>query len=165
VRNPARVRRLVLYGPPAFLFLEPTPERKDLGRVMRELMKAAWGAGGSNPFGRMLAELFVGPSADADTREIFDRMQRASTDRDTALAYLHAMAADVRSEARKLEVPTLVLHRRNDAIAPFESAKAAAALIPGARFVPLLGDNHWPMANDAHAAVMIRSITQFLDEA
>ena len=92
-------------------------------------------------------------------------MQRASTDRDTALAYLRAMAADVRDEARKLSVPTLVVHRRGDAIAPFEAAKAAASLIPGARFVPLAGDNHWPMADDLSAPVMIRSITQFLDEA
>jgi pimeloyl-ACP methyl ester carboxylesterase/DNA-binding winged helix-turn-helix (wHTH) protein len=164
-RNPARVRRLVLYGPPAFLFLETTPELQSLGRVMRELVKAAWGGGGSDVFGQMLAQLFVGQTADADTRDLFDRMQRASTDRDTALAYLRAMAADARDEARKLSVPTLVVHRRGDAIAPFESAKAAAALIPGARFVPLAGDNHWPMANDPSAPVMIRSIAQFLDEA
>ncbi len=165
VRNPSRVRRLVLYGPPAFLFLEATPELQSLGRVMRELVKAAWGGGGSELFGRMLAQLFVGQSADDDTRELFDHMQRASTDRDTALAYLHAMPADAREEARKLSVPTLVVHRRGDAIAPFEAAKAAASLIPGARFVPLAGDNHWPMADDLSAPVMLRSITQFLDEA
>ena len=165
VRNPSRVRRLVLYGPPAILFLETTPEAKSLGRVMRELVKAAWGGGGSDVFGHMLAQLFVGQTADADTRELFDRMQRASTDRDTALAYLHAMAADARDEARKLSVPTLVVHRRGDAISPFEAAKAAASLIPGARFVPLAGDNHWPMVNDPSAPIMIRSITQFLDEA
>ena len=165
VRNPSRVRRLVLYGPPAFLFLETTPESQSLGRVMRELVKAAWGGGGSDVFGHMLAQLFVGQTADADTRELFDRMQRASTDRDTALAYLRAMAADARDEARKLSVPTLVVHRRGDAIAPFEAAKVAASLIPGARFVPLAGDNHWPMAHDTSAPIMIRSITQFLDEA
>lgn len=163
-RNPSRVRRLVLYGPLAFLFLETTPELQSLGRVMRELVKAAWGGGGSNLFGRMLAELFVGQSADAETRELFDRMQRASTSRDAALAYLRALPTDARDEARKLTVPTLVVHRRHDAIAPFESAKVAASLIPGARFVPLAGDNHWPMADDLSAPVMIRSITQFLDE-
>jgi pimeloyl-ACP methyl ester carboxylesterase len=113
----------------------------------------------------MLAQLFVGQSSDDATRELFDQMQRASTDRDTALAYLHAMPADARDEARKLSVPTLVVHRRGDAIAPFEAAKAAASLIPGARFVPLAGDNHWPMADDLSAPVMLRSITQFLDEA
>ena len=165
VRNPSKVRRLVLYGPPAFLFVEQTEEMASLGRVMLELVKGAWGGGGSPLFGGMLAQLFVGQSADPETRELFDRMQRASTDRDTALAYLRAMAADARDEARKLAVPTLVMHRRGDAIAPFESAKAAAAIIPGARFVPLAGDNHWPMADDSSATAMLRSISQFLDEA
>jgi len=164
-RNPARVRRLIIYGPPAFLFLENTDELKSLGRVMQELVKAAWGGSGSERFGRMLAELFVGQSANAETRELFDRMQRATADRDTALAYLRAMAADARDEARKLAVPTMVIHRRDDAIAPFESAKAAAALIPGARFVPLAGDAHWPMVDDLSTPIMLRSIRQFLDEA
>jgi pimeloyl-ACP methyl ester carboxylesterase/DNA-binding winged helix-turn-helix (wHTH) protein len=163
VRHPRRVRRLVLYGPPAFLFLDDSPARVNLARVVRALMKASWG-NGSNVFGRMLAELFVGQSADADTRELFDRMQRASTDTETALAYIGGMPTDGRSDARKLAVPTLVVHRRDDAIAPIESGKVAASLIPGARFVPLAGDNHWPMADDLSAPVMIRSIREFLDE-
>jgi pimeloyl-ACP methyl ester carboxylesterase/DNA-binding winged helix-turn-helix (wHTH) protein len=163
VRHPARVRRLVLYGPPAFLFLDPSPERENLGRVVRSLMQAAWG-GGSNLFGRMLAELFVGLYASAETCELFDRMQRASTDRETAMAYVNGMRTDGRDDARKVSVPTLVVHRRDDAVAPIESAKVAASLIPGARFVPLAGDNHWPMADDLSAPVMIRSIREFLDE-
>jgi pimeloyl-ACP methyl ester carboxylesterase/DNA-binding winged helix-turn-helix (wHTH) protein len=162
VRHPSRVRRLVLYGPPGFLFLDRTPELVDLGRVMRELIKAAWGAGRSNRFGQMLAELFVGASADEETRALFDRMQRASTDRETALAYFNAMPSDARDEARKLSVPTLIVHRREDGIAPFEAAKVAASNVPGARFVPLVGDNHWPMADDLSAPVMIRAIRDFL---
>jgi pimeloyl-ACP methyl ester carboxylesterase len=163
VRHPARVRRLVLYGPPAFLFLDDSPERVNLGRVVRSLMQASWG-GGSNVFGRMLAELFVGQSADAETRELFDGMQRASTDTETALAYVNGMRTDGREDARKIAMPTLVVHRRDDAVAPIESSKVAASLIPGARFVPLAGDNHWPMADDLSAPVMIRSIREFLDE-
>jgi len=163
VRHPERVRRLVLYGPPAFLFLDANPALVNLGRVVRALMKASWGSG-SNVFGRMLAELFVGQSADADARELFDRMQRASTNTETALAYIAGMPSDGRSDARKLTVPTLVVHRRDDAVAPIESGKVAASLIPGARFVPLAGDNHWPMADDLSAPVMIRSIREFLDE-
>ena len=164
VRNPSRVRRLVLYGPPGYLFLEITPELASLGRVLRELITAAWGAGDSNRFGQLLAQVFVGQSADRQTRELFDRMQRASTDRETALAYLRAMQSDVREDARKVRVPTLVVHRRDDAIAPFEAAKVATSLIPGARFVSLTGDAHWPMADDLSASAMIRSIREFLEE-
>ena len=112
----------------------------------------------------MLAQVFVGQSADDQTRELFDRMQRASTDRETALAYLSALPSDMREDARRVRVPTLVLHRRDDAIAPLEAAKVAASLIPGARFVPLSGDNHWPMADDLSAQVIIRSIREFLEE-
>ena len=163
VRHPERVRRVVIYGPPAGLFLDATPELKSLGRVIRELVEAAWG-GGSETFGRMLAELFVGQSASTETRDLFDRMQRASTDRETALAYLRAMLADIRDIASQVRVPVLVVHRRNDAISHFDGAVAAAAIIPGARFVPLDGDNHWPMADDPSAAVLIRTIRDFLDE-
>ncbi len=163
-RNPSRVRRLVLYGPPGYLFLKTSPELESLGRVLRELIKAAWGGGDSSLFGQLLAQVFVGRSADDRTRELFDRMQRASTDRETALAYLRAMRSDVREDARRVRVPTLVIHRRDDAIAPFEAAKVAASLIPSARLVPLTGDNHWPMANDPSAPVMIRSIREFLEE-
>jgi pimeloyl-ACP methyl ester carboxylesterase/DNA-binding winged helix-turn-helix (wHTH) protein len=163
VRHPGRVRRLVLYGPPGFLFLDRSPEQTNLRRVVFELVRASWGSG-SSVFGRMLAELFVGLYASAETCELFDRMQRASTDRETALAYVQNIVSDVRDAARKISVPTLILHRRDDACCPFESGKVAASLIPGARFVPLAGDNHWPLAHDPSAPAMIRSIREFLDE-
>ena len=163
VRQPDRVRRLVLYGPPGPLFLDRSPAQTNLRRVVYELVRASWG-GGPSVFGRMLAELFVGLYATPETCELFDRMQRASTDRETALAYIENIVSDVRDAARKISVPTLILHRRDDAVCPFDSGKAAASLIPGARFVPLEGDNHWPMANDPSAPVMIRAIREFLDE-
>jgi len=163
VRHPGRVRRLVLYGPPGFLFLERSPEQTNLRRVVHELVRASWGSGPS-VFGRMLAELFVGLYASPETCELFDRMQRAAADRETALAYVENIMCDVRAAARKIDVPTLILHRRDDAVCPFESGKVAASLIPGARFVPLAGDNHWPLAHDSSAPAMIRSIREFLDE-
>jgi pimeloyl-ACP methyl ester carboxylesterase/DNA-binding winged helix-turn-helix (wHTH) protein len=163
VRHPERVRRLVLYGPPGFLFLERSPAQTNLRRVVHELVRASWG-GGPSVFGRMLAEMFVGLYASPETCELFDRMQRAAADRETALAYVENIMSDVRAAASKINVPTLILHRRDDAVCPFESGKVAASLIPGARFVPLAGDNHWPLAHDSSAPAMIRSIREFLDE-
>ena len=163
VRHPERVRRLVLYGPPGFLFLDRSPAQTNLRRVVHELVRASWG-GGPSVFGRMLAELFVGLYASPETCELFDRMQRAAADRETALAYVENIMSDVRDAARKISVPTLILHRRDDAVCPFESGKVAASLISGARFVPLAGDNHWPLAHDPSAPAMIRSIREFLDD-
>ena len=41
-----------------------------------------------------------------------------------------------------MTAPTLVLHGRADAGVPFEEGRLLAALIPGARFVPLDSPNH-----------------------
>ena len=49
---------------------------------------------------------------------------------------------DVTELARQVRVPTLVLHARGDARVPFDEGRRLAALIPGARFVPLDSDNH-----------------------
>jgi pimeloyl-ACP methyl ester carboxylesterase len=163
LRNPDRVRRLVLYGPPAFLFRGREDEDRALGKVMISLVDAAWGSG-SGVFGRMLAEIFVGQSASSETRDLFDRMQRASTDKETAITYFRSMARGERPDIAALRVPTLIAHRRDDVIAPFEAARAAARKIPGARLVALEGDNHWPMADDPDAPVLLRTIRQFLDE-
>lgn len=163
LRQPERVRTLILYGPPAFLFREAEEADKALGKVMLSLVDAGWGSGDS-PFGRMLAELFVGRSASAETRELFDRMQRASTDKKTAIAYFRSMSKGPRPEIASLSTPTVLLHRHDDAIAPFSASRAAAKAIPRARLVPLGGDNHWPMADDPNSAVLLQALQKFLSE-
>ena len=46
-----------------------------------------------------------------------------------------------------IRVPTLVIHRTEDII-PVEGARWLAGQIPGARFVELAGDDHWPWITD-----------------
>ena len=164
VRHPARVRRLVLYGPPGVPVPRSQP-RADESTARRARARAGRrGAAVRACSGACSRSCSSGLYADAETCELFDRMQRASTDRETALAYIENIVSDVRDAARKISVPTLILHRRDDAVCPFESGKVAASLIPGARFVPLAGDNHWPLADDPSAPVMVRAIREFLDD-
>jgi pimeloyl-ACP methyl ester carboxylesterase len=49
---------------------------------------------------------------------------------------------DVRALCARVTQPTLVLHAVGDAMCPFEEGRRLAALIPGARFVPLESRNH-----------------------
>ena len=164
VRNPKRVRRLILFGPQSHTFLPKTDEMVESGRAIRSMLRLAWG-GGSPFYGRLLAALFVGESADAATRDYFDRMQRASTDKEGAIRYIESMKVqDLREEARKVSVPTLVVHRRDDHLCEFRSGREAATLIPGARFVPLPGDNHWPLSDDPGADLFIKVVDDFLRE-
>jgi class 3 adenylate cyclase len=45
-------------------------------------------------------------------------------------------------------MPTVVLHRRDDQITPFEEARKLAKLLPNGRLVPLEGNNHIVWAGD-----------------
>jgi len=68
--------------------------------------------------------------------------ERASASPGMAYALLQSLREiDVTSAARSIQVPTLVLHRRDDFV-PIDSARRLADLIPGARFVELEGQDH-----------------------
>ncbi|HZE17994.1 MAG TPA: adenylate/guanylate cyclase domain-containing protein, partial [Mycobacterium sp.] len=64
---------------------------------------------------------------------------------------------DVRAILSSVRVPTLVVHRKNEAI-PIEFARELAANIPSAQLVELEGVDHWPAVGD------IKSITGEVEE-
>ncbi len=51
---------------------------------------------------------------------------------------------DVRAALPTIQVPTLVLHRQGDRIAPIAAGQYMASQIPNAKFVALEGDDHLP---------------------
>ena len=55
---------------------------------------------------------------------------------------------DVRDILDSIHVPTLVVQRTGDRIAPIEGARLIAEKIDGARFVELEGEDHVPFAGD-----------------
>jgi class 3 adenylate cyclase len=71
---------------------------------------------------------------------------------------------DVQDLAPLVRVPTLVIHRRGDTAIPFAAGREFAALIPGARFLPLEGRNHVPMPDEQDTAEMLSAIDAFLLE-
>jgi class 3 adenylate cyclase len=52
-----------------------------------------------------------------------------------------------------VRVPTLVLHRRDDALVPVRHGRQIASQIPDARFVELEGADHLPFVGDAEAVL------------
>ena len=144
-RFPDRVERLLLYGAYA-----------DGGSIAPEQVRAAvvgavrshWGLGS-----RVLADVFLG---DVGTREHerFARFQRAATSAETAAALLElTYRNDVRDELARVQVPTLVLHRRSDRAIPYRLGRELAAAIPHAALVPLEGSAHFPCAGDTDSVV------------
>jgi pimeloyl-ACP methyl ester carboxylesterase len=62
----------------------------------------------------------------------------------------------------QVKVPTLVLHCRDEVVAPFEEGRLLAASIPGARFVPLEGRNHLLLESEPAWGKFIAEVRNFL---
>jgi DNA-binding CsgD family transcriptional regulator len=104
------------------------------------------------------------PDAGAEQMAWFDDLQRVTTDPETAVKIRHARNDDEVTEVAKLiSTPTLVLHARDDALAPYSEGRLLATLIPGARFVPLESRNHVLLAGDPAFAAFRREVEAFLD--
>ena len=143
-QNPLRVSYLVLFG--TFCH-RPELDRPTFDALLT-FIRGNWGmASGA------LAGMFV-PDLDPDHLKWFLRLEREGADGDS-VARMGAMEslADVTVAAEGLLVPTLVLHRREDAVVPFERGVELAGIIPGARFVPLQGEQHYWFRGNAQAII------------
>jgi pimeloyl-ACP methyl ester carboxylesterase/class 3 adenylate cyclase len=70
---------------------------------------------------------------------------------------------DVRGVLPSIHVPTLVVHRREDAIVPERQARYVADHIPGARYVSLPGVDHVPFVGDQ--AAILDEVQEFVTGA
>jgi pimeloyl-ACP methyl ester carboxylesterase len=143
---PDRTSALVLYGStPRFrtdddISWGATDEQIE---VVLSDVAARWGEGA-------LLEAFA-PSAAGDPQmdEVWGRFQRAGASPAMARAVMAALfEIDVRDILPTIRVPTLILHRTGDLIAPVEGARLMAERIPDARLVEFEGDDHVPFTGD-----------------
>ena len=139
--HPERVTRLVLYGGYAVGWARRGPADKERGEAIIALMRQGWGQ--DNPAFRQIFTSQMMPGATSEHMGWFNELQRNTTSPENAARLRLAMGhIDVRPLLPTLTVPTLVLHARGDAVAPFDGGRKMASMIPGARFVPLEGQNH-----------------------
>ncbi len=144
-QNPERVDRLVLYGSYPRGADIASPSAREL---MVSIVEKQWGLGA-----RVLADVFL-PNATANDREEFARFQRRSASREAASTALRAVyEMDSTAYLSRVRVPTLVLHRRDDRAIPFALGREVADTVPGATFVELNGEDHFPWLGDSLAVV------------
>jgi class 3 adenylate cyclase/pimeloyl-ACP methyl ester carboxylesterase len=143
VRHPERVSHLVLYGGYALgrNRRARSAAEKDENAAMLTLMRLGWGK--ENPaFRQLFTSQFI-PGASRVEADWFNELQRITVSPETAARITEATGEiDVVELLPRVNVPTLVMHARNDARVPFDAGRRMAAGIPGARFVPLQGSNH-----------------------
>jgi len=138
VRHPERITHLILYGPYTRNRLAggPTTEQVEEAQVRLKVMDLGWS--NDNPaYGQFLTSLHI-PDATAEQARAHNDLLRVTTSSANAVGLMRMMLGiDVHEVVPRVRCPTLVLQPRGDSIISFDEGRAVAALIPGARFVPL----------------------------
>jgi pimeloyl-ACP methyl ester carboxylesterase/DNA-binding CsgD family transcriptional regulator len=142
VRHREMVSRLVIYGGYAAGWAvrgDPLVEREY--RALAELIRLGWGR--DHPaFVQAFTTRFV-PEGTREQIEWFNELCRRSASPAMAATMIESRGpVDVRPLLSQVEVPTLVLHARGDAVIPISEGRRIATEIPDARFVELDSRNH-----------------------
>jgi pimeloyl-ACP methyl ester carboxylesterase len=140
---PERVQSLTLYGTQArFTRGDDYPFGDEESEAHYGELERDWGS-------EVLAREFV-PDADPAAVRRLAAYYQAGASPSAAVALSRANAAmDVRGLLASIRVPTLVLNRQHDPVAPGETGKYLAERIPGSRFIQLPGSAHAPWLEDA----------------
>lgn len=85
--------------------------------------------------------------------DVIQRYRATMTNDVGNVLYTMAYLTDFTDDMAAIEVPTLVIHRRDSQAVPFKCGRELAATVPGARFVGLDGAAHNPWAGDAAAVL------------
>jgi class 3 adenylate cyclase len=168
-------RRAVLFGiseggPLCMLFAATYPERTKALAIFGSWARAFWAPDydwGFDPVGfeDLLTKLephwgegaavnVVAPSLASDTQFCawWSHYERMSVSPGAAVGLLRmAFEGDARHVLPAISVPTLVLHRSQDAFVDVRHGRYIAEHIPGARYVELEGEDHFPLAGDTDA--------------
>ena len=162
-RHPERVSRLVLVGAYARGALR-RPAGKGQRReaeALLELVRLGWGR--DNPALRQVFTSQFIPGGTPEQHRWWTDLERRTASPEVAAAILWAFyQIDVTAEARGLDLPVLVMHARGDARVPFEEGRLLAALVPGARFVPLESDNHVLLESEPAWGRLLTELRGFL---
>jgi pimeloyl-ACP methyl ester carboxylesterase/DNA-binding winged helix-turn-helix (wHTH) protein len=165
-RNPERVTKLVLYAGFAQGRLARATTQSEIEEASTVLsgIRLGWERDDKPAFQLFFAEGFI-PGGTLDQVRWFADSQRATTSAEVATRMLSISASiDVTELAAQVRAPTLVLHPKRDVITNFEEGRKLAALIPGARFVPLDSKNHVLLEHEPAWARFVDEVRRFLAE-
>ena len=162
-RHPDRVSHLILYGAYARgrLHRSPTPEQLAERELMIDLIRVGWGK--DHPaFRQVFTTMFI-PEGTQEQNRWMNELQRVSCTPNNAARLLSAFDnLDAQEAARRITVPTMVLHGTGDLRVPFSEGRYMASLIPGARFVPLESRNHLLLGTEPAFAKFFAVVRDFL---
>jgi pimeloyl-ACP methyl ester carboxylesterase len=154
---PERCSALVLYGSFA-RFTSWLPTEETLAGFLGYIDQA-WGSGGTVSF---VAPSLANDPAAQQWQARFERLG-ASPAAATALMRMNSQI-DISDIVPNIRVPTLVIHRKDDAGINVEGGRYLAEHIPGARYIEPPGKDHLPWVGD-NAMEIADDIEEFLTGA
>ena len=164
MRHPERVTHLVLLGSYTRGWFKRAPERCEELEAQLKLVEAGWGRDDPS-YRQLFASQFL-PGATLEQLRSMSELQRMSSHAADAVRIMRCFFnIDVSDLAPAVRCPTLVLHARGELRVPFEEGRAMAAMIPGARFVPLESQNHILLEQEPAFAHLFEELEAFLPGA
>ena len=157
-------------GPMAALFAATYPERVSALALYATFARATWAPGYDWAWpaevrkrhmddevkhwgeGRVVAGVAPSETSDPGFMEWAGRLERLAASPSTIRRMMDLIGEfDVRDILPSIRVPTLVLHRRDDAFIKIEHSRYIAQRIPGARYVELEGSDNMFSLGDSEA--------------
>jgi pimeloyl-ACP methyl ester carboxylesterase/DNA-binding CsgD family transcriptional regulator len=163
-RHPERVSRLILLGGFATSYFstgKSDPAVVEEAQTLLKIVELGWGS--ARPaFRQVFVSKFM-PDATAEQWREFDALQKATVAPEMAVRYLQTMySINIKDLAPQVRCPVLALHMKGDQLIYFDQGRRLAASIPGARFVPLEGNNHIPLPHEPAWTVFANEVSRFL---
>lgn len=158
-----RVSHLILYGAPTRgrLANAPTPQRIEEAETRLKAIELGW-SDDLPAYDQFYVSLQI-LDASPEQKRALNALLRETLAPKQAVALLRSYwKADVRTILPRIECPTLVMHARSDPTIPFEEGRKVAALIPGARFLPLETRNHILLEGEPSWTQFVQAIEEFL---
>ena len=164
-RYPGRIERMVLHGGYArHKYCSDDPATREQACAMLELARVGWGVPGDE-----YRQLWAGtllPAAPLALRRHITRRCLHSMDGEMATRHFQAIyGIDVRALAPRVTCPTLVTHFADDVNVPVALGVELAALMPGSRFLSLVGSGHGVYEHGEAARGFIDVVSGFMAEA
>ena len=136
------------------------PNRREL-TALGELIKVSWGS--DQPGFRQIYDAKFLPDGPIERWRAFDELQRRSTSPRNAHRLWKAFGSlDCAEAARRLDVPTMIVHAADDQVWSFDEAEELHAMVPASSLMRLPGNNHILQADEPAFGMFVDHLERFL---
>ena len=165
IQHPGQITHLILYGAYRRGALARPGYDPDEDRALVTLIRKGWGRD-TPAFRQLFTSQFFRSDADPKLIAHFNELQRVSADPDTAARYHESChrRGDGRDLFQQVNIPTLVIHCRDDLAVRAEEGRLLASLIPGAQLVLLPSGTHYFPTDPEVVTKAAGAIARFLHD-